>query len=173
MIERSIDWLFKVLEFLLVLLLAGMTIMVFSNVVLRYLFSSGLDVSEELSRFFFVWLIFIGAVVAMRHHGHMGFDLLLATATPKRRRILLFVANALVLYCCWLLLEGAWRQSGVTATDRSPVVGLSMIWVFGIVIPSAIGIGAIAVHRMIGALRGTYDPYASGSEVNVHPEAAA
>ena len=36
------------------------------EVVLRYGFGSGIDISEELSRFFFVWLIFLGAIVAMR-----------------------------------------------------------------------------------------------------------
>lgn len=160
MIDRSINVFFKLLEVLLVLLLAGMTVMVFANVVLRYVFSSGLDVSEELSRFFFVWLIFIGGVVAMRNHAHMGFDLLVSASGPAVRRVLLFIANGLIVFVCWLLLDGAWQQSGVTATDRSPVTKLSMIFVFGIVIPSAIGIGIIAIHRMIGAVRGTYDPYA-------------
>ena len=47
----------------MVLLLAAMVVMVFGNVVLRYLFDTGIDVSEELSRYFFVWLTFIGAVV--------------------------------------------------------------------------------------------------------------
>jgi TRAP-type C4-dicarboxylate transport system permease small subunit len=172
MIEKAIDLFFRFLEMVLVLLLAGMTVMVFANVVLRYAFRSGLDVSEELSRFFFVWLIFIGAVVAMRHHAHMGFDLLVSSARPPMRRVLLFLSNGLVLFACWLLLEGAWRQSGVTATDSSPVTGISMIYVFGIVIPSALGIGIIALHRMIGAVRGTYDPYASGQTVEAHAEFA-
>ena len=143
--------------------------MVFANVILRYVFSSGLDISEELSRFFFVWLIFIGAIVAMRHHAHMGFDLVVTASGPGMRRVLLFISNGLILFVCWLLLNGAWLQSGVTATDRSPVTGLSMIFVFGIVIPSAIGIGIIAIHRMIGALRGSYDPYAAARS----PEAMA
>ena len=159
MIEKSVDLFFRFREFLLVLLLAGMTVMVFTNVVLRYVFSSGLDVSEEMSRFFFVWLIFIGAVVAMRSHGHMGFDLLVSSSRPMARRALLFISNGLIVFVCWMLVDGAWQQSGVTATDRSPVTGLSMIFVFGIVIPSAIGIGAIALMRMVGVLRGTYDPY--------------
>lgn len=161
MIERTIDLFFKLLEAVLVALLAGMTVMVFANVILRYVFNSGLDISEELSRFFFVWLIFIGAIVAMRHHAHMGFDLLVTASSPGMRRVLLFISNGLILFVCWLLLNGAWLQSGITATDRSPVTGLSMIFVFGIVIPSAIGVGSIAIHRMIGALRGSYDPYAA------------
>src|SRR5690606_7768513 len=54
---------FKLVELVLVLLMAGMALMVFLNVVLRYGFNSGLTWSEELSRYFFVWLTFIGAVI--------------------------------------------------------------------------------------------------------------
>ena len=50
---------------IIVVSLALMVIMVFSNVVLRYVFNSGITATEELSRFLFLWLIFIGAIVAM------------------------------------------------------------------------------------------------------------
>ena len=66
--------LFKLLDALLAALLLAMVAMVFGNVVLRYAFNSGLVVSEELSRFCFVWLTFLGAIVAMREHAHLGMD---------------------------------------------------------------------------------------------------
>jgi TRAP-type transport system small permease protein len=64
----------RVVEVVLVLLLAGMVVMVFANVVLRYGFNSGLNISEEMSRYFFVWLTFIGAILAFRDHGHVGVE---------------------------------------------------------------------------------------------------
>ena len=59
--------------------------MVFGNVVLRYAFNSGIAVSEELSRFFFVWLTFIGAIVAMRDGAHLGMDTLGRAAAAARQ----------------------------------------------------------------------------------------
>lgn len=159
MIQRLVDHVFLLLEIVLVVLLAGMTAMVFGNVVLRYFYNSGIDVSEELSRFFFVWLSFLGAIVAMRHGLHMGFDLVVSTVPRPVRRVLLFVANGLVVAACVMLVWGTWKQSGITATNRAPVTGMSMIWVFGVVFPAGIGIGAIALLRMIGVARGDYDPY--------------
>ena len=52
--QRLLDWGFKAVEAVLAGLLLGMVLMVFGNVVLRYAFNSGIQVSEELSRFFFV-----------------------------------------------------------------------------------------------------------------------
>ncbi|MBK6600992.1 MAG: TRAP transporter small permease [Betaproteobacteria bacterium] len=63
---------FRALELLLAALLLAMVVMVFGNVVLRYVFNSGITMSEEMSRVFFVWLTFIGAVVAMRDNAHLG-----------------------------------------------------------------------------------------------------
>jgi TRAP-type transport system small permease protein len=50
--------------------------MVFGNVMLRWFADSGILISEEMSRFFFVWLTFIGAVVVMRENAHLGVDAL-------------------------------------------------------------------------------------------------
>jgi len=152
--RRTTDIFFRAIEWLLVLLLAGMTAMVFGNVVLRYGFGSGIDVSEELSRFCFVWLIFLGAIVAMRRDMHMGFDLVVSTVGPRARRALLTVANALVLAVCLLILIGTLQQFHVQATNRAPVTGLSMIWVFGVAIPTSLCIGIMAALRMLGYATG-------------------
>ena len=71
---RLVDGYFWLLKFLIALFLAIMVVLVFGNVVLRYAFNSGITVSEELSRWLFVWLTFLGAIVAMREHGHLGVD---------------------------------------------------------------------------------------------------
>ena len=64
-----------------------MVVLVFGNVVLRYAFNSGITVSEELSRWLFVWLTFLGAIVALKEHGHLGTDMLVGRlpASPARR----------------------------------------------------------------------------------------
>ena len=77
--------LFKAVEALLAALLLAMVLMVFGNVVLRYVFNSGIVVSEELARFCFVWLTFIGAIVAVRDNAHLGMDNVVAAAAAARQ----------------------------------------------------------------------------------------
>lgn len=151
---KLVDLFFKGLEWLLVVLLAGMTLMVFANVVLRYGFGSGIDVSEELSRFFFVWLIFLGAIVAMRHNMHMGFDLVVNSVSPTKRRVLLTVANLLVVAMCALILTGTLQQFHVNATNIAPVTRMPMIWVFGVLIPMSTLVGLMAGIRAFGFATG-------------------
>lgn len=85
---RIIEFCFLVLKAAIALLLAGMVVLVFGNVVLRYALNTGITYSEELSRTFFVWLTFLGAVVAMREHAHLGVDSCSGgclPAVPKQR----------------------------------------------------------------------------------------
>ena len=67
------------------LCLAVMVVLVFGNVVLRYGFNLGITVSEELSRLLFVWLTFLGAIVALREHGHLGVDMLVSRLPHDRQ----------------------------------------------------------------------------------------
>ena len=120
-------WFFRAIDIALVGLLAAMTLMVFGNVVLRYGFGSGLDFSEEMSRFCFVWLIFLGSVAAMRRNLHMGFDMVVVMVRPQVRRVLLTVANGLILACCLLLLVGT-RGSANGRLARISRCASSMWW---------------------------------------------
>jgi TRAP-type C4-dicarboxylate transport system permease small subunit len=149
-LQRLLDWLFKAVEAVLAALLLGMVLMVFGNVVLRYAFNSGIVVSEELSRFFFVWLTFIGAIVAMRDGTHLGMDNVVRKLSRRGKRVCLGISQGLILLCCTMLFWGTWRQHEVNATNMAPVTGLSMIWVFGV---GYLTSAAIAVHALHTAWR--------------------
>ena len=72
--ERILDLYCAFLKGVIALCLAVMVVLVFGNVVLRYGFNSGIAISEELSRWLLVWLTFLGAIVAVREHSHLGVD---------------------------------------------------------------------------------------------------
>lgn len=130
--KRAIDWFFKGLEFLVVAALVAMVFMVFGNVVLRYAFNSGIQVSEEMSRYCFIWLTYIGAMIAMREKGHLGVDTLVKHLPVGGRKFCLFLSESLMLWCNGLFFVGTWKMHDLQVTNVSPVVGISMIWIYGI-----------------------------------------
>jgi TRAP-type C4-dicarboxylate transport system permease small subunit len=149
-----VDRVFKGIEAVLAALLLGMVLMVFGNVVLRYAFNSGIQVSEELSRFFFVWLTFIGAIVAMRDGSHLGMDGFVTRLSRRGKLACLAASQTIVLACCAMLFWGTWQQHEVNATTKAPVTEISMIWVFGIGYLTSAAIGAHAVHALWRIARG-------------------
>ena len=145
---------FRALEVLMVLLLLGMVAMVFGNVVLRYGFNSGITVSEELSRYFFILLTFIGAVVTFRDNAHLGVESLVRTFGRSGRLICLILTDLIILLCCAVFFWGTWLQSEINASNYAPVTGISMIWIFGVGYFTSIGIGVLALIRLVKALTG-------------------
>jgi TRAP-type C4-dicarboxylate transport system permease small subunit len=147
-LHRIVDVLFKLIEGLMALLLVGMVVMVLGNVILRYGFSTGIASSEELSRTLFIWLTFIGAVVATRDGSHLGVDSLLRRLPRRGQLTLVALSELIILGCCVLLFRGTWSQHEVNATTASLVTGMPLIWVFGIGYVTSVGIGVLCLHKL-------------------------
>ena len=144
--QTVIDKFFTLLEFLVVACMVAMVIMVFGNVVLRYVFNSGITVSDEMSRYCFIWLTYLGAMVAMREGGHLGVDTLVKRLGIRGKKVCLFASEALMLFCNGLFLLGTWKMHDLQVTNVSPVVGISMIWVFGIGYVVAVVMGTMNIR---------------------------
>lgn len=126
MLQTLIDRLCRVLSAVMVVFLALMVLMVFGNVVLRYGFNSGITISEELSRWLFVWMTFLGALVALRNHAHLGTDSLVSRLPLVGKKICLGLTHALMLYLCWLMFRGSWQQTVINWGTTSAVMEASM-----------------------------------------------
>lgn len=113
--ERSV-------EALMALDLALIVILVFSNVVARYGFGAGFAGAEEVSRLLFVWLVFLGAILALRRNAHLGVELVQARLPRPLRRACAVLSHVLMLYALWLFLAGSWKQAKIGLTTFSTVL---------------------------------------------------
>jgi TRAP-type C4-dicarboxylate transport system permease small subunit len=157
-------------EALLALALAAMVVMVFGNVLLRYAFDSGIIVSEELARFLFVWVTFLGAVIVMGQGGHLGFDLV-ARALPRAgQRACRILSDILMLLCCGVFLWGAWSQVAINMGNHAPISGLPLGWAYAAALVAGIGLGVIVLADLLAALAGR-DPPARHDEIPLEPGA--
>ena len=117
---KLIDGYCRLLEWTIALLLAVMVVLVFGNVVMRYAFNSGITVSEELSRWLFVWMTFLGAIVALKEHAHLGTDMLVSRLGPGGKKACLLVGHLLMLYVTWLLFSGSLDPGPHQSRGRGP-----------------------------------------------------
>lgn len=138
----------RTLEAFLAFCLIAMVVMVFGNVVLRYGFDSGLVMSEELSRFAFIWLVFVGAVVAMHEGLHLGVDSMVKALPRGGKVVCLVISELLILGCCAMFFWGTWRQHEVNETTIAQVTGMSMIWIFGMGYFTSVGIALVSLHKL-------------------------
>lgn len=146
--------IFRALELVLAALLLAMVVMVFGNVVLRYAFNSGITVSEELSRYCFVWLTFLGAVVAMRDDAHLGMSNMVELLPRAGKVVCAALSQVLIVACCALLVWGTARQHEVNATTRAPVTEMAMIWIHGMGYLTGTAIALLALVKLWCILSG-------------------
>ncbi|SFL59706.1 TRAP-type C4-dicarboxylate transport system, small permease component [Bradyrhizobium sp. NFR13] len=123
---RIVEAYYWSIKIIMAVLLAAMVVLVFGNVVLRYVFNSGIAVSEELSRWLFVWMVFLGAIVGLREHAHLGVDSFVKMLPPMGRKICYALSHALMLYASILLTEGSWKQTVLNWDTTAPASGLSV-----------------------------------------------
>lgn len=113
--ERCVEWL-------MVIALALIVVLVFSNVVARYGFGSGFAGAEELSLLLFLWLVFLGSILALRQRAHLGMELLQAILPRPWRRVCAVVTHLLTLYLLWLFFAGSWTQTVIGLRNYSTVL---------------------------------------------------
>jgi TRAP-type C4-dicarboxylate transport system permease small subunit len=130
MFNQILDRCCKLLDATIALCLALMVVLVFGNVFLRYAMNSGITLSEELSRWAFVWMTFLGSIVALKEHGHLGTDMLVSRLGPFGKKICLGASYALMLFACWLLFKGAYDQALINLDSTSAVMEASMAWLY-------------------------------------------
>lgn len=154
MVQRVIDVYCRLIGYLIAAMLAVMVVLVFGNVVMRYVFNSGFTVSEELSRWLFVWLTFLGAVVALRDNAHLGTDMLVGKLGPRGKKLCMAVSLVLMLWCCWLIFKGSFDQSVINLTSTSAVMEVSMTWFYACGMVCAVLSGVILLNELWRLLTG-------------------
>ncbi len=110
-------------ESLLAALLCAMTLLSFSQVVMRYGFNAGWLWALEVNFYLFGWLVLLGISYGVRVKAHIGVDAVVRLFPPRvQRSVGILVVALAILYTC-LMFYGSWvyisklRTLGVEAED--------------------------------------------------------
>lgn len=143
-------WLEPVLVAILVVLVA----VVLGNVIGRYVFSFALTWADEMARFLFVWLTFLGATVGLARGAHIGMDIIVQTLPPRAARVM--QALALVLMMVFLAVWGWYSVELVerSMTFRTPAMGMPRGYIYAIAPFSAVLMMLVCLHQFVRLLSG-------------------
>lgn len=144
----------KCIEWTLIVFLGAMVVLVFGNVVLRYGFNSGIIFSEEASRFLFMWITLLAAMLALQEGAHLGMTSIVASLPVRGQRIVRFISDSVILVCCLLLTDGTWKQVSLAMTDRAPVTGIPLGIIFSGVLICSCGMIVILLRSLWRQLSG-------------------
>jgi TRAP-type transport system small permease protein len=149
MLNKFESWLVAANRWVLILLLAAMACIVFSNVVLRYTTGSSIIWAEEVSRHIMIWTTFLGAGLVLRFGGHVAIDTLHQSvaksgATVLRAAVVLGVAT----FC---LFMGFYSLDYIEMTQyqTTPATGIPFSYVYAAL---PVGFALVVLHLVFVAV---------------------
>jgi TRAP-type C4-dicarboxylate transport system permease small subunit len=129
-VQKIFQTLLKAYKAFLIILTLSLFIIVGVNVFCRYVLNSSLSWADELSRFIFIWVSFLGAVLAYGYNEHIGLDFVVdRIPSPTIKRFIRLAADFFILLVIVILLRYGLIVAN-SATNLSPALYIPMKWVY-------------------------------------------
>lgn len=148
---KILKWLDDNIElYLCVFLMSFMTLLIFVQVVMRYVFNNSLSWSEELARYVFIWLIYIGISYGCKLRKHIKIDAALYLFPKKARRYVVLIGDLLfIVFALYITYTGFnYAMAQVQYDMRSPALKIPFQYIY---LSTVVGFG-LAIIRQIQAV---------------------
>ena len=128
----------------------AMVVITFTQVVARYVFSNSLSWSEEAGRYIFVWMTFLGAVMAVRNRQHVYLDMFVKILPNILQKICALVSYLSMMIFTAVLIYGGFKFVARGSQQISSAMEIPMHYVY-LVLP----VGGILIFAYL--LRNFYE----------------
>jgi TRAP-type transport system small permease protein len=110
--------------------------------------------SEEVSRFLFMWVVFLGAVLTLRDNGHLGVHMFTKLLPFAGKRICKLISDVTTLACCGLITHGGWSIVKLEIKNVAPISEIPLGAVFTGLLVCSIGMGILLIGSIWRNLKG-------------------
>lgn len=126
----------KIEKFVACVCVSVMAVLVFANVIARYIFNHSLAFSDEMSTYLFVLMSFMGTAIAARRNAHLGLSILTDRISPQARTVVNIITYGIAAFFCLLvvifgvqMVISQYRLGQETAAMQWPE------WIYGSFVP--------------------------------------
>lgn len=147
------NWLEKILKVLVIVGNGLMLLLVFGQVITRYLFNYTPYFGEELARYLFVWVVFLSLPLVARYGGHMAIETVTNRVHGATLKFLNILADIFTIVFLSIMVVCGIQMVMRTSYQTSPAMMIPMSWVY-VVIPFGCGVMLLYVlANLINVLR--------------------
>lgn len=137
--SRVLTLLIKAAKLSIVVISVVMIAVTLAQVVFRYVIAAPLPWSEELARYCFVWIVFLGGAIGLSRGVHLGVDLLVNAMPAPVRRGMDVLTNVLIAAFAVTVIYASLPVLNMNMFQRSPALGVPMTYIY-IAIPISMGL---------------------------------
>lgn len=151
--SRVVSALLTVAKASIVIISVVMIVVTLAQVIARYVVASPLPWSEELARYCFVWIVFLGGALGLARGVHLGVDIFVNRLPSRVRRWIELLVTSFIACFAIAVIKAALPVIDLNMFQRSPALGIQMSWIY-IAIPTSMTlITAICIERIVKRLR--------------------
>jgi len=151
-VGKGFDYFEKALSLLCRILMGSIVAIIFYAVVMRYVFQYPPYWAEELSRFIFIWIIMLGAVLVTREQSHIEFVILLDRMPKRFKFVWSTIIRLSMIIFCWVMVRQGLNIYPIVAEASSPTFGVSMGWLYLSIPVGGLLMGICILENMIKSL---------------------
>jgi len=123
---RLNELVYKTELFIGVTMLLAIVFLVFMQVFNRFILKQPLSWSEELARYLFIILVFIGISVATKARAHFGIDFFLAKLSPSIQKLVGIGTSVVILVFLWVIFSKSFILINSAMAQKSPAMGITV-----------------------------------------------
>lgn len=121
---RFINILTRALQIFCSLCMMFLTVLVFINVVLRYVAHTSIIETEELSLYVLIWMVYMGSILMFAENGHINVNFLERSLSRSKARMLRIVCDILMLATFFAFMVGCYIQGSLDMSNTEIITGI-------------------------------------------------
>ena len=130
-----------------------MILITFTQVIFRYILNSALPWAGEITIFFFIWVIFLGAAITLHKGLHIGVDIITTQLNEKKKKSVYVFTNFLIIIFCLLIFIGSIPLVIDNYTQRSPALEIRLTFVYLSIPFSMVAMICVSIKKILNEVR--------------------
>ena len=130
-----------------------MILITFTQVIFRYILNSALPWAGEITIFFFIWVIFLGAAITLHKGLHIGVDIITTQLNEKKKKSIYVFTNFLIIIFCLLIFIGSIPLVIDNYTQRSPALEIRLTFVYLSIPFSMVAMIWVSIKKILNEVR--------------------
>jgi TRAP-type C4-dicarboxylate transport system permease small subunit len=120
----------NLVEGICLFLMVVLCVDVFLGVFSRYVLASTFTWYDEVARACFVWMVFLGTALGVKHRQHFGLHFLVDKLLPRARQAAELLGALVVMAFAAVLIQQGWALVAIGRAQRTPVMEVSKAWIY-------------------------------------------
>jgi TRAP-type C4-dicarboxylate transport system permease small subunit len=159
--QKVIDLFWKTLSNATFFCFVAMLVLMIVQVFLRYAFRLSVPWTEETTRYFFIWAVFLGSALAQRNREHIRIEILVDRLSSKKQKIFYLLTNLFNAVICLAILIGTFRMMKSTYGIFASTIPMSFAYIY---LALTLGIGIMLILFLRDSLKPLWSRGAQSSE---------